>query len=299
MSKAVWKPSRLVAEKLPARSCFSAYATACTRMSRLPCLACHRSKTFRISSSSRTSQASTKVEPMEAASGRTRRLISDAIELKPTLAPWSYSALAIPQAIEWSLATPNTSAFLPLSRPSRTQSSAGRVRRRLTRDLATAVGTSTAAATDWARAGSGFDAESCLAAGATDRFVSFMSLVGPPLSAAPVRHRLARRIAPTLALHNLTCPELRFREIVVGALRQPVGAGGVCTCQPAPPCGSQSGPPWSGWPYCADSAKPRLPTIAVRHAGRSLHRPAEHGLPLEGSMTTGSVSALPHPEDQA
>ena len=39
------------------------------------------------------------------------------IELKPTLAPCSWSAFAIPQAIEWSFATPKTSAFLPSSSP--------------------------------------------------------------------------------------------------------------------------------------------------------------------------------------
>ncbi len=41
------------------------------------------------------------------------------IELKPTVAPCSWSAFAIPQAIEWSFATPKTSAFLPSSSPIR------------------------------------------------------------------------------------------------------------------------------------------------------------------------------------
>ena len=117
---------------------------------------------------------------MEEARGRTRRLISDAMELKPTLAPWSYRALAMPQAIEWSLATPKTSAFLPLSKPSRSQSSFGLESRRLTRGLATAtaVGTSTAAA---AGPAAPVTASGCEAAAASDGSVNFMgSLLGCP-----------------------------------------------------------------------------------------------------------------------
>jgi hypothetical protein len=72
--------------------------------------------------------------------------MSDGIELNPTSAPCSYNALAMPQAIEWLLATPKTRAFLPFSKPSRTQSSAGRVSRRETGRLATEVGASTATA---------------------------------------------------------------------------------------------------------------------------------------------------------
>ena len=51
------------------------------------------------------------------ASGRTRFSIRLSIDEKPTSAPSSWSARAIPQAIEWSLATPKISAFLPSSRP--------------------------------------------------------------------------------------------------------------------------------------------------------------------------------------
>src|ERR1035437_9029531 len=154
-------------------------------MSRLPSRACQRSKTLRISSSARTSQASKKVEPIDAASGRTRLLISDAIELNPTEAPWSYSALAMPQAIEWSLATPKTSAFLPARMPVCSQSSAGLVRRWATLGLWMAVGTATTVARDPAGAGPESVADSCAAALPAGRLVSFMCSVGPPLSAVP------------------------------------------------------------------------------------------------------------------
>ena len=48
--------------------------------------------------------------PDRVASGRTRFSISDSIDEKPTSAPSAWSAWAIPQAIEWSLATPKISA---------------------------------------------------------------------------------------------------------------------------------------------------------------------------------------------
>ena len=70
-------------------------------------------------SSDWTSHGSTNVEPIESASGRTRRSIRLSTDEKPTSAPSSWSARAIPQAIEWSLATPKISAFLPSSRPIR------------------------------------------------------------------------------------------------------------------------------------------------------------------------------------
>ena len=54
---------------------------------------------------------------MLAASGRTRLSMRLSTELKPTVAPCSCSAFAIPQAIEWSFATPKMSAFLPSSSP--------------------------------------------------------------------------------------------------------------------------------------------------------------------------------------
>ena len=56
---------------------------------------------------------------MESARGRTRRSIRDSTDEKPTIAPSSWNALAMPQAIEWSFATPNTSALRPVSRPIR------------------------------------------------------------------------------------------------------------------------------------------------------------------------------------
>ena len=51
------------------------------------------------------------------ARGRTRRSIRLSTDEKPTVAPWSWNALAMPQAIEWSFATPNTSALRPSSSP--------------------------------------------------------------------------------------------------------------------------------------------------------------------------------------
>jgi len=64
-----------------------------------------------------------------------------------------------------------TRAFLPLSRPLLSQSSAGRARRRPTRGLATA--------TAWAR-GAGEEVESCSAARAAGFSVNLMGSVGPP-----------------------------------------------------------------------------------------------------------------------
>ena len=81
------------------------------------CVAPHRSKTRAISASDWTSQGSTNVDPIEAASGRTRFSIRLSTEEKPTSAPSAWSARAIPQAIEWSLATPKMSAVLPSSSP--------------------------------------------------------------------------------------------------------------------------------------------------------------------------------------
>ena len=54
---------------------------------------------------------------MLSASGRTRRTSRLSSELKPTVAPCSWSAFAIPQAIEWPFATPKINAFLPSSSP--------------------------------------------------------------------------------------------------------------------------------------------------------------------------------------
>src|SRR5664279_1255520 len=58
-----------------------------------------------------------KVDPIDSARGRTRRSRRLSTELKPTVAPASWSAWAIPQAIEWSFATPKTSARRPSSSP--------------------------------------------------------------------------------------------------------------------------------------------------------------------------------------
>ena len=99
---------------------------------RLVRLAPSRSKTARICSSAWTSQGSTNVDPIDSASGRTRRSMRLSTDEKPTSAPSSWSAWAIPQAIEWSLATPKISAFLPSSSPIRLllRSRAGSIPRR-------------------------------------------------------------------------------------------------------------------------------------------------------------------------
>ena len=57
------------------------------------------------------------VDPIDSASGRTRLSISDSTDENPIVAPSSWNAFAIPQAIEWSFATPKISAVLPSSRP--------------------------------------------------------------------------------------------------------------------------------------------------------------------------------------
>ena len=86
-------------------------------MSISPCAAAHLVMTARICSSDWTSQASTNVAPIDVASGRTRRSISDSTDAKPRVAPAAWSAWAMPHAIEWSFATPKMSAFFPSSRP--------------------------------------------------------------------------------------------------------------------------------------------------------------------------------------
>ena len=53
------------------------------------------------------------------ARGRTRLSIRLSIDEKPTSAPSAWRAWAMPQAIEWSFATPKISAFLPSSSPIR------------------------------------------------------------------------------------------------------------------------------------------------------------------------------------
>src|SRR4051794_6125642 len=118
-SSASANPSRDVSTNEPSRSSRFAYAIAWTRMSTSPCWSCHLASTALISSSFVTSHGSTNGDPMLSASGRTRRSIRLSTEEKPTTAPSSWNALAMPQAIEWSFATPNTSALRPSSRPIR------------------------------------------------------------------------------------------------------------------------------------------------------------------------------------
>ncbi len=78
-----------------------------------------RAKTLRICSSDWTSHGSTKVAPIDVASGRTRFSSRLSTDEKPTSAPSASSAWANPHAIEWSLATPKMSAVLPSSSPIR------------------------------------------------------------------------------------------------------------------------------------------------------------------------------------
>ena len=86
-------------------------------MSSESCVSAHFAKTRLIPSSSWTSHGSMNVEPIDSASGRTRFSMSDSTDEKPIVAPSAWNALAIPQAIEWSFATPKISAVLPSSRP--------------------------------------------------------------------------------------------------------------------------------------------------------------------------------------
>src|SRR5262245_21456898 len=86
-------------------------------MSIWPCSSRHLSMTALIWSSDWTSHGSTNVDPIDMASGRTRFSSRLSTEEKPSVAPSSCRAFAMPQAIEWSFATPKISAFLPSSRP--------------------------------------------------------------------------------------------------------------------------------------------------------------------------------------
>ncbi len=58
-----------------------------------------------------TSHGTMILAPIELASGRTRFSRASPWKVKATSAPWSWHALAIPQAIERSLATPIDEAF--------------------------------------------------------------------------------------------------------------------------------------------------------------------------------------------
>jgi hypothetical protein len=84
----------------PSRSSRFANARAWTRTSTESWTFAHFSKTAWICASSWTSHGSTNVDPIDAASGRTRFSINDSTDEKPTVAPSSWSARAMPQAIE-------------------------------------------------------------------------------------------------------------------------------------------------------------------------------------------------------
>ena len=102
----------------PVRSSRFANARAWTRMSRSPCVspssARRRARSRRRSGRRTARRTSTRSRP-RAAAPASRSAIS--IDEKPTSAPCAWSAWAMPQAIEWSLATPKISAFLPSSSP--------------------------------------------------------------------------------------------------------------------------------------------------------------------------------------
>src|SRR3954469_12400256 len=119
MSRASAKPSRDVSTKAPSSSSRRANASAWTRISSEACVSPQRAKTRAMSTSDATSHGSTKVEPIDSASGRTRFAIRLSTEENPTSAPSAWSASAMPHAIEWSLATPKMSAVLPSSSPIR------------------------------------------------------------------------------------------------------------------------------------------------------------------------------------
>src|SRR3954464_8128789 len=114
---AMANPARVVSVNDPSRSSRGAYATAWTSTSICPWSSFHFAKTSRSWSSDDTSQASTNVAPIDSARGRTRRSRSDSTDENPSVAPSSCRALAMPQAIEWSFATPKISAFLPSRSP--------------------------------------------------------------------------------------------------------------------------------------------------------------------------------------
>ena len=118
MSKAVWKPSRLVSAKCAGQVFLLGVGDGVDEDVEVALALAPRSKTrWRSRRPSRTSAGSTNVDPIDSASGRTAACREASTELKPTVAPWSWRALAMPQAIEWSLATPKTRAFLPSSSP--------------------------------------------------------------------------------------------------------------------------------------------------------------------------------------
>src|SRR3954469_23902284 len=94
-----------------------AYATACTRMSRLPQSLFTRSKAAVISSSLVTSSGTMIFEPRDSASGVTRSFILSLRYVNASSAPSRCMACAMPQAMERSVATPTMRARLPARNP--------------------------------------------------------------------------------------------------------------------------------------------------------------------------------------
>src|SRR5262245_10761316 len=94
-----------------------AYATACTRMSRLPQSRFNLSNAAEISSSFVTSSGMMIFEPSDSASGVTRSFILSFRYVNASSAPSRCMACAMPQAMERSVATPTMRARLPARNP--------------------------------------------------------------------------------------------------------------------------------------------------------------------------------------
>src|SRR6201987_4687616 len=89
---------------------------ACTRKSSPPHSFLTVSKVASTEAMFSTSHGITSLAPIEAASGLTRLPSASPWNVKPSSAPCAASVLAMPQAIEWSLATPMISPRFPCIR---------------------------------------------------------------------------------------------------------------------------------------------------------------------------------------
>ena len=86
---------------------------AWTRKSSSPHCFSTSAKVASMLAASVTSQGTMILAPIELASGRTRFSSASPWKVKASFAPCSWQALAMPQAIERSLATPMTRPFFP------------------------------------------------------------------------------------------------------------------------------------------------------------------------------------------
>ena len=110
------KFSREVSRYSPSSSDLSEKAMACTTKSSVPQASFRVSKTASMLASSVTSQGSTSSERTDSASGLTRRANASPWYVNANSAPCAAQALAMPQAIERSLATPMINPRLPAIR---------------------------------------------------------------------------------------------------------------------------------------------------------------------------------------